>query len=126
RDEEQRESLLQARLAVQEENDGDGADQPNRQQRVAAVAPNLRVGDSEEEVAHARIVQLRTIASRTRCAPLPLVGRGWGWESRDSCAGGAIVISPHHPPPQPSPTRGEGAGLSPWPPVQAVAFLPCP
>src|SRR5262249_7905618 len=42
----------------------------------------------------------------TRCAPLPLVGRGWGWGSRDSCAGGAIVISPHHPLPSPPPQGG--------------------
>src|SRR5215475_4189833 len=46
---------------------------------------------------------------RNRCAPLPLVGRGWGWGSRDSFAGDAIELPPHHPPPHPSPTRGEGA-----------------
>src|SRR5215467_5802223 len=46
---------------------------------------------------------------RTQCVPLPLVGRGWGWGSCDSFLGGAIVNSTHHPPPQPSPTRGEGA-----------------
>src|SRR5262249_25744735 len=47
---------------------------------------------------------------QTRCTPLPLVGRGWGWGSCGSFAGGAIIIiSPHHPPPHPSPTRGEGA-----------------
>jgi putative MATE family efflux protein len=42
----------------------------------------------------------------TRCAPLPLVGRGWGW--------GVVRLmyrrcQTRHPPPQPSPTRGEGA-----------------
>src|SRR5262245_15420831 len=46
---------------------------------------------------------------QTRCTPLPLVGRGGGWGSCGSFAGGAVVISQHHPPPQPSPTRGEGA-----------------
>src|SRR5262249_28936146 len=65
----QSESLLQARLAVEKKKNGDGAAQPNRQQRVAAVAPKLRVGNSEEEVAHARRVSLR--ARRRRGA-----GRG--------------------------------------------------
>ncbi len=43
---------------------------------------------------------------RVRWTPLPLVGRGWGWGS---------VLEDHasrhnyDPPPQPSPTRGEGA-----------------
>src|SRR5215831_13632046 len=42
---------------------------------------------------------------QTRCTPLPLVGRGWGWGSCGSFAGGAVVISQHHPPPCPSPSR---------------------
>src|SRR5215813_14052432 len=49
------------------------------------------------------------IAPRTRWAPLPLVGRGWGWGSCRLFAVRAIVISLRHPPPHPSPTRGEGA-----------------
>src|SRR2546430_10541581 len=49
------------------------------------------------------------MAPQTGCAPLPLGGRGWGWGSCESSAGGATEISPHHPPPRPSPTRGEGA-----------------
>src|SRR5262249_23076240 len=59
RDEEQGELFLQPTLAIQKENDGDGADQPNRQQRVAAVTPKLRVGNSEEEFAQARRVNWR-------------------------------------------------------------------
>src|SRR6516165_3607043 len=35
-------------------------------------------------------------------APLPLAGRGWGW-------GSTRQVFPCHPPPQPSPARGEGA-----------------
>src|SRR5260221_14400139 len=34
------------------------------------------------------------------------LGRGWGW---GSCMRGAAGASSHHPPPHPSPTRGEGA-----------------
>ena len=45
----------------------------------------------------------------TRSVPLPLVGRGLGVGVVQLFAGGAIVISLHHPPLQPSPTRGEGA-----------------
>src|SRR5262249_1484018 len=92
RDEEQSESLLQARLAVQEENDGDGADQPNRQQRVAGVAPKLRVGDSEEEVAHGRRVNLRARrrwrgrrgvwrgSARKPCSSASSSAPMWSWE----------------------------------------------
>src|SRR6516162_11748709 len=43
RDEEQGELFLQATPAAEKKNDGDHADQANRQQRVAAVAPKLRV-----------------------------------------------------------------------------------
>src|SRR5258707_14848947 len=38
----------------------------------------------------------------------PPCGEGLGWGSCDSFAGGAIIISPHHPPPHPSPTAGCG------------------
>src|SRR5258708_1600108 len=38
---------------------------------------------------------------RTRCAPPPLVGRGWGWGSQDLCTSTAIRIPPLPiPPPQ--------------------------
>src|SRR5262245_65293498 len=78
-----------------------------------------------------RIPLVSTQQPHTRCAPLPnqtpacvglvtlrfagsgqarsRLGRGWGWGSCNSFAGGATVVSPHHPPPHPSPTRGEGA-----------------
>src|SRR5213593_2005433 len=36
--------------------------------------------------------------------PLPLVGRGWGWGSSETHR----RCPTHHPPPRPSPTRGEG------------------
>src|SRR5260370_30448266 len=45
---------------------------------------------------------------RTRSAPLPLVGRGWGVGVVRFLRGGAIITSPHHPPPHPSPTAGCG------------------
>src|SRR5262245_33864614 len=48
-----------------------------------------------------------TPSPRTRCAPLPLVGRGWGWGSCDF-ARGAIVISPRHPLPT-LPHKGGGS-----------------
>ena len=38
---------------------------------------------------------------RTRCAPLPLVGRGWGWGSLLSCASRPTTTTPlPNPPPQ--------------------------
>src|SRR5215475_5908349 len=46
---------------------------------------------------------LMQIGPRTRCAPLPLVGRGWGW--------GSVSGSPHDPHPGASrrpPHKGEG------------------
>src|SRR6266403_6042174 len=42
------------------------------------------------------------------CSPPPC-GEGLGVGVVRFWAGGATEISPHHPPPQPSPTRGEGA-----------------
>src|SRR5262249_13985155 len=38
--------------------------------------------------------------------PLPLVRRGQGWGWRDSFAGGAIELTPHHPLPNPPPQGG--------------------
>src|SRR4051812_14700401 len=38
---------------------------------------------------------------RTRCAPSPLVGEGWGGGSKEGC-------TVRHPPPCPFPTGGEG------------------
>src|SRR5262249_61145284 len=40
--------------------------------------------------------------------PLPLVRRGQGWGGRDSFAGGAIELAPHHPLPNPPPQGGRG------------------
>ena len=43
-------------------------------------------------------------AAQTGGDSLPLVGRGWGWGSRECGTSGGHT---HHPLPQPSPTRGE-------------------
>src|SRR5262249_36011695 len=92
REEGQGEPLLQATLAIQEDDDGDA--QPNRQQRVAAVAPKLRVGDSEEEVAHARRVSLRVGrrrragrgvlrgSARKPCSSASSSAPMWSWERK--------------------------------------------
>src|SRR5262249_402961 len=92
RKEEQGEPLLQATPATQEDDDGDGAAQPNRQQRVAAVAPKLRVGNSEEEVAHVRRVSLRVRprrragrgvlrgSARKPCSSASSSAPIWSWE----------------------------------------------
>src|SRR5712671_2571537 len=49
------------------------------------------------------------VAPRTRCAPLPLVGRGRGWGSRNSLAGGPTAISPARPPSPTLPHKGGGS-----------------
>src|SRR5262249_33148366 len=65
--------------------------------------------DEGDELIGGRIWrQRKVIAAYSVCSPPP-GGEGWGWGSCHSSAGGAITISPHHPPPHPSPTRGEGA-----------------
>ena len=45
---------------------------------------------------------------RKRASPQP-AGEGLGVGVVRFCAGGATDVSLHHPPPHPSPTRGEGA-----------------
>src|SRR5262249_5655139 len=66
-----------------------GLEQGLRRRSLVRVAPLLR---HQSFLEHAR----------TRCAPLPLVGRGWGW--------GSISGSPHAPHPgasrRPSPQGG--------------------
>jgi hypothetical protein len=58
---EQREPPLPRTLLVGNQNDGDDADHAQRHQRVAAVAPKLRAGHSEQEVAHARVVRVTAV-----------------------------------------------------------------
>jgi hypothetical protein len=61
RNEQQRQCFPQGPLAIRKQQDSDDADDSQRHQRVAAVAPKLRAGHSEEEVAHAPVVRVRTV-----------------------------------------------------------------
>jgi len=61
RNEDQRQCLLQAALVVGKKNDGDDADDAERHDDVTAVAPKLRTGRCEQEVAHAGVVMLNAI-----------------------------------------------------------------
>ncbi len=64
------------------------------------IAERAYRNNDEPRISGAQTRRDRATA-RCPCTPLPLVGRGRGW--------GSAGIVPHHPPPQPSPTRGEGA-----------------
>src|SRR5882672_4830033 len=73
------------------------------------VAP-VGMASGLRELEHVSVRLTHSGAACAVCVPLPLVGPLWG-----GVRGGgpeiwlSIVPQSHHPPPQPSPTRGEGA-----------------
>jgi hypothetical protein len=79
RNEQQRQCFPQGPLAIRKQQDGDDADHSQRHQHVAAVAPKLRAGHSEEEVAHAGIFGLREVTSGALWPLVPSPRRGEGY-----------------------------------------------
>ena len=60
---------------------------------------------SERRTVNRRRRTIAFVRERGPCSPLPLVGRGRGWGSRDMALRSPQLLDP---PPRPSPTRGEG------------------
>ncbi len=72
---------------------------------VRMVARHMML-DVTDWLKHLRLCLKHVIAAYSVRSPPPC-GEGLGWGSRDSFAGGAIIISPHHPlPTLPQPAAG--------------------
>src|SRR5262249_22985933 len=67
------------------------------------MAQQRNPGLARRDCPHCASFHALRFSQRSRCAPLPLVGRGWGWGS--SCEA-TLVRHLHHPPPYPPPQGG--------------------